>query len=403
MTTPPCIALIVAAGRGTRFGARPPDDAPKQYLPLGGASVLRRAAEAFAGAPGIDGVRVVIHGDDRALYERAVAGLGLMAPVTGGATRRDSVRRGLESLAAAPPATVLIHDAARPLADRALIARVIAALETSDGAVPALPVADSLKLARGGIVTGTVPRDGVYRAQTPQGFRFAAILDAHRRAEAAAAAGHDFTDDAAIAEHAGIEVALVPGAEDNVKITTDADLARAARLLAAGAEYRTGHGLDVHAFDPARAGPLRLCGVDVPAEHGLAGHSDADAGLHALTDALLGALAAGDIGEHFPPSDPAWKGADSALFLSHAARLVAAAGGRIVHVDVTIVCEAPKVGPHRAHMRRRIAEILGLDPARVSVKATTTERLGALGRGEGIAAEALATVALPPVAAEGTR
>lgn len=392
-----CVALIVAAGRGTRFGARA--DAPKQYLALAGASVLRYAAMAFTAHPRIGGVRVVIHGDDRAHYESATAGLALMAPVTGGATRHESVRLGLESLADSLPAKVLIHDAARPLVDEALIGRVIDALDSGDGAIPALPVADTLKLATGGIVTGTMPRDNVYRAQTPQGFRFAAILAAHRRA--AKTTGHDFTDDAAIAEAAGVEVALVPGSEANLKITTDDDLDRAEALLAAGAEYRTGYGFDVHAFDPARPGPLRLCGVDVPHDHRLTGHSDADVGLHALTDALLGAIAAGDIGTHFPPSDPKWKGADSAIFLAHAAKLVGAAGGRIVHADVTLICEAPRVGPHRDAMRARIATILGIEEARVSVKATTTETLGAIGRGEGLAAQAVATVALSRRAGSG--
>ena len=386
------IALIVAAGRGRRFGESGP--APKQYLALDRWTVLGRAAAAFAAHPRIAGVRVVIHADDRAHYEAATHGLKLMEPVTGGARRQDSVRLGLESLAAQAPARVLIHDAARPLIDSALIDRVIAALDDFDGAIPALAVADTLKLGAGGVITGAMPRDGVYRAQTPQGFRFGAILDAHHRA---ARDSHDeFTDDAAIAGFAGIDVALVAGSESNFKITTDADLARARAMLnvAAACETRCGQGFDVHAFDPAKPGPLRLCGVDVPHDHGLKGHSDADAGLHAATDALLGAVAAGDIGQHFPPTDAKWKNADSEIFLRHAADTVAEAGGHIVHLDITVICEAPKVSPHRDAMRRRIAAILGLDPARVSVKATTTEGLGALGRREGIAAQAIATVAL---------
>lgn len=389
-----CVALIVAAGRGTRFGTR--TDAPKQYMPLAGAPVLRRAVEAFVAVPGVADVRVVIHGDDHAHYEAAVAGLEVLSPVTGGATRRDSVRHGLESLIDLRPGKVLIHDAARPLVDHALIGRVIDALDTCDGAVPALAVADSLKLGTGGVITGTMPRENVYRVQTPQGFRFEAILDAHKRA--AREAGHDFTDDAAVAEFAGLEVALVAGAEENLKITTDDDLARAAALLAAGAEYRTGQGFDIHAFDPAKPGPVRLCGIDVPADQGLKGHSDADAGLHALTDAILGAVTAGDIGEHFPPSDSKWKDADSAVFLGRAVELAAEAGGHIVHLDVTVICETPKVSAHRNAMRARIAEIVGIDAARVSVKATTMERLGAIGRGEGLAAQAVATVALPAIA-----
>lgn len=386
-------ALVVAAGRGRRFGDQA--GAPKQYLRLGPWSVLGRAAAAFAAHPAIGQVRVVIHGDDRDLYERATAGLALAPPVAGGRRRQDSVRLGLESLADFAPDRVLIHDAARPLVDGALIDRVIAALDEFDGAIPALAVTDTLKLGAGGVITGATPRDGVFRAQTPQGFRFDAILGAHRRAERESA--DEFTDDAAIAAFAGIEVALVAGSESNLKITTDDDLARARLLMAAAAgagETRTGFGLDVHAFDAGKPGPVRLCGLDIAHACGLAGHSDADVGLHAATDALLGAVAAGDIGQHFPPSDPRWKGADSEIFLRHAAETVARAGGRIAHLDLTVVCEAPKVGPHRDAMRARIAAILGIDIARVSVKATTTEKLGALGRGEGIAAEAVATVIL---------
>lgn len=384
-------ALIVAAGRGSRFGA----GMPKQYHPLGRWSVLARAAAAFAAHPGIGEVRVVIHGDDRELYDRATAGLGLGEPVIGGKRRQDSVRLGLESLRGGNPDNVLIHDAARPLVDGALIDRVLDALGEFDAAIPALAVTDTLKLGAGGIVSGAIPRDGVYRAQTPQGFRFEAILDAHRCAERESR--EEFTDDAAIAAFAGIEVALVAGSENNIKITNDGDLARARALLAAaaGGETRSGSGFDVHAFDPRKPGPLRLCGIDVAHDRGLAGHSDADAGLHAATDALLGCVAAGDIGEHFPPSDARWKNADSAIFLRHAADIVARAGGRIVNLDITIVCEAPRVSPHRDAMRARIAAILGIDTGRVSVKATTTEKLGALGRGEGIAAQAVATVRLP--------
>ncbi len=383
-------ALIVAAGRGSRFGS----GTPKQYLPLGRWSVLARAAAAFAAHPRVSTVRVVIHGDDRDLYERATQGLGLAQPVLGGRRRQDSVRLGLESLGDAAPARVLIHDAARPLVDGALIDRVLGALDEFDAAIPALAVTDTLKLGTGGIVTGATPREGVFRAQTPQGFRFAAILDAHRRAERES---HDeFTDDAAIAGFAGIEVALVAGSEANIKITTDDDLARTRAILAAGsaAETRTGFGFDVHAFDASKPGPVRLGGIDIAHGRGLAGHSDADVALHAATDALLGAVAAGDIGDHFPPSEAKWKNADSAIFLRHAAEIVERAGGRIVHIDITIVCEAPKIAPQRDAMRARIAAILGIDAARVSVKATTTEKLGAMGRGEGIAAQAVATVAI---------
>jgi 2-C-methyl-D-erythritol 4-phosphate cytidylyltransferase / 2-C-methyl-D-erythritol 2,4-cyclodiphosphate synthase len=383
----PCIALIVAGGSGQRFGA----ERPKQYLDLLGKPILRRTVDAFLSHPRITGVQVVIDPAWRAQYDRAVAGLTLPEPVTGGATRQDSVRNGLEALAAlaAPPARVLIHDAARPLTDAATIGAVIDALDETPGAVAAVPVADTLKRGAHGLVGATVDRDGLWRAQTPQGFRFADILGAHR-----AAAGLALTDDAAVAEQAGLPVRLIPATEDNFKVTTPDDLTRAARVLMAGlGDIRTGTGFDVHRFTEGDF--VTLCGLRVPHDQGLDGHSDADVGLHALTDAILGALAAGDIGSHFPPSDPRWRGADSARFLRHAADLVAERGGIIAHADVTIICERPKVGPHRAAMAARIADILGIAEDRVSVKATTTERLGFTGRGEGIAAQAVATIRLP--------
>jgi 2-C-methyl-D-erythritol 4-phosphate cytidylyltransferase / 2-C-methyl-D-erythritol 2,4-cyclodiphosphate synthase len=383
----PCIALIVAGGSGQRFGA----ERPKQYLDLLGKPILRRTVDAFLSHPRITGVQVVIDPAWRAQYDRAVAGLTLPEPVTGGATRQDSVRNGLEALAAlaAPPARVLIHDAARPLTDAATIGAVIDALDETPGAVAAVPVADTLKRGAHGLVGATVDRDGLWRAQTPQGFRFADILGAHR-----AAAGLALTDDAAVAEQAGLPVRLIPATEDNFKVTTPDDLTRAARVLMAGlGDIRTGTGFDVHRFTEGDF--VTLCGLRVPHDQGLDGHSDADVGLHALTDAILGALAAGDIGSHFPPSDPRWRGADSARFLRHAADLVAERSGIIAHADVTIICERPKVGPHRAAMAARIADILGIAEDRVSVKATTTERLGFTGRGEGIAAQAVATIRLP--------
>lgn len=383
----PCIALIVAGGSGQRFGA----ERPKQYLDLLGKPILRRTLDAFLSHPRITGVQVVIDPTWRAQYDRAVAGLTLPEPATGGATRQDSVRNGLEALAAlaAPPARVLIHDAARPLTDAATIGAVIDALDETPGAVAAVPVADTLKRGAHGLVGATVDREGLWRAQTPQGFRFADILGAHR-----AAAGLALTDDAAVAEQAGLPVRLIPATEDNFKVTTPDDLTRAARVLMAGlGDIRTGTGFDVHRFTEGDF--VMLCGLRVPHDQGLDGHSDADVGLHALTDALLGALAAGDIGSHFPPSDPRWRGADSARFLRHAADLVAERGGIIAHADVTIICERPKVGPHRAAMAARIADILGIAEDRVSVKATTTERLGFTGRGEGIAAQAVATIRLP--------
>lgn len=384
-----CIALIVAAGRGRRFGERGP--APKQYMTLGRWTVLGRAVAAFTGHPRVNAVRVVIHGDDRAHYDWATSGLSLMEPILGGRRRQDSVRLGLESLQDLAPDTVLIHDAARPMVDSALIDRVLDALQDGDGAIPALAVVDTLKLGAGETITGEVPRDGIFRAQTPQGFRFETILAAHRRADHDSK--EDFTDDAAIAAFAGIDVALVAGSEGNFKITTDDDLARA-RALMGGAEVRSGQGFDVHAFAEPGSGPVRLCGIDIPFAQGLSGHSDADAGLHALTDALLGTIAAGDIGQHFPPTDTRWKDANSETFLRHALGLVRQAGGRVVNVDLTIICEAPKIAPHSDAMRDRLAEILGLEKARVSIKATTTEKLGALGQGDGIAAHAIATVVL---------
>lgn len=384
-----CVAVIVAAGRGTRVSQGDEEAPAKQYLPLGGRPMLARSAGAFACHPGVAAVRVVIRGEDRDLYDQATDGLTLLEPVIGGATRQDSARLGLESLEGADFGRVLIHDAARPLVGSALISRVLAALDDAKAAVPVLAVTDSLKEAREGRITGTADRTGLYRAQTPQGFDFKTVLEAHRRALADGALG--LTDDAAVCAHAGISVAVVEGDEDNLKITTADDLARAERLLAGSAETRIGQGFDIHAFGD-RPGPVRLCGLDVAHARGLAGHSDADVGLHALTDALLGAIAAGDIGRHFPDSDPRWKAADSALFVAEAVRRVHALGGTIVHVDVTLICEAPRIAPHADAMSARIAEILGITPDRASVKASTAEGLGAIGRGEGIAAQAVATV-----------
>ena len=378
-----CIALVVAGGRGARCGG----DRPKQYQPLRGRPVLRHSLETLLAHPQIDAVRTVIHPDDRALYDEAAAGLDLLPPVHGGAERQDSVRLGLESLEAMAPRLVLIHDAARPFADPALIARVVAALDHDSAAVPAVPVTDTLKRGVDGKIAGTVERAGLWRAQTPQGFRFADILAAHRRF-----AGVGLTDDAAVAERAGLAVALVEGSEDNVKVTTPDDFRRAEGRGSDG-EFRSGTGFDVHRF--TSGDHVMLCGVKIPHDAGLAGHSDADVGLHALTDALLGAIGDGDIGSHFPPTDPQWRGAPSDIFLAHAGRRVARLGGRIVNVDVTLICEAPRVGPHREAMRRRVAEILGIDVGRVGVKGTTTEKLGFTGRREGIAAQAAATVWLP--------
>jgi len=391
---PTVAVLIVAAGRGLRAGG----GVPKQYRPLAGIPVLRRTIEAFRAHPTVDRIVTVIGPEDGADYAAATADLD--PPPTaaiGGSTRQESVFNGLialEKCESGPPDLVLIHDAARPFAPAALIDRVIAAAQAHGAALPALAIPDTIKRARRDpdatlAIEETVPRDALYGAQTPQGFRFTDILAAHRLGRSAQA-----TDDAALFEAMGERVVLVEGAWETQKLTTAEDFRRAERFLAGAEETRVGTGFDVHRFEAGRDF-VTLCGVRVPHDQGLKGHSDADVGLHALTDAILGALALGDIGEHFPPSDPQWRGADSAAFLRRAVDLAAAAGGRITHLDVTLICERPKLGPHRAAMRARIAEIAGISEARVSVKATTTERLGFAGRGEGIAAQAVATVAAP--------
>jgi 2-C-methyl-D-erythritol 4-phosphate cytidylyltransferase / 2-C-methyl-D-erythritol 2,4-cyclodiphosphate synthase len=390
----PTAALIVAAGRGTRASAD--GRGPKQYAQIRGRPVLAHTLAAFSAHPGIDMVQVVIHADDGTLYETAAAGCSkLLPPVTGGATRQASVRNGLEVLTANAPARVLIHDAARPFVTADVIDRVLGALYNAPGAIAADPVADTLK--RSGPdrrIVGTVDRAELWRAQTPQGFAFEPILAAHR--QAAAESIDSFTDDAALAEWAGLEVVLALGSSRNVKLTTVEDMDMAERMMGEASpamEPRIGQGFDVHRFTDGDA--VWLCGVKIAHDHALLGHSDADVGLHALTDAILGAIGDGDIGQHFPPSDPKWKGAASHLFVEDAARRVAAAGGRIVNVDVTILAEAPRVGPHRDAMRAAIGAMLDLAPARVGIKATTTEELGFTGRREGIAAMAVASVLMP--------
>jgi 2-C-methyl-D-erythritol 4-phosphate cytidylyltransferase/2-C-methyl-D-erythritol 2,4-cyclodiphosphate synthase len=377
------IALLVAAGSGERAGGA----TPKQYRLLGGKPVLRHAAERLLGAA--DEVRVVIAAGHESLYETAVEGLDLGAPVIGGPARQQSVRNGLEAIAAGGGADrILIHDAARPFLPPQVVDRLHEALDHAHGAVPVLPVVDTLARNSGGL-GDPVDRSALVRVQTPQAFRFDAILAAH----CGWSGEEDATDDAQVARAAGLEVAIVEGDPMLEKLTYEADFLRAEERLAARLVSRTGLGFDVHAF--AAGEELWLAGVRIPHHRGLKGHSDADVALHALTDAILGAIGAGDIGDHFPPSDAQWRGAASSRFLEHARDLVASRGGRIDHVDITLICEEPRVGPHRLAMRQRIAALLRLKLERVSVKATTTERLGFTGRGEGVAAQAIATVRMP--------
>lgn len=366
------VALIVAAGSGSRAGGA----VPKQYAYVAGKPLIAHAYAAFAGHPAVDKVVVVIAAGAE---ELAMAALGPVRTVIGGRTRRESVARGLAAIVAD---RVLVHDAARPFVPAGVIDRVLAALETDDGAMPVLAVADTL--VRDGTV---VPRDGLSRVQTPQGFRLGALRAAHDGWPA----DEEATDDAQMVRRLGGAIALVQGDTMLDKVTHPDDFAAAEARVAW--ETRSASGFDVHRLEAGEE--LWLGGVLIPHDKGLSGHSDADVGLHALTDALLGTIAAGDIGTHFPPSDPQWKGADSAQFLQHAASLIADKGGRIDFVDLTLICEAPKIGPHREAMRARIAALLGLGADRVSIKATTTERLGFTGRGEGIAAQAVATVSLP--------
>ena len=381
-----CAALILAGGSGSRLGS----DIPKQYLSLNGVSILRRTVDTFLAHPDIDAVQVVIGAKDQELYNVAIGGADVRPSVTGGASRQESGRIGLEALTDDAPDYVLIHDAARPFIDAATIDRVLSALVTSSAVLPGVPVTDTLKRSTGDppIVSENVDRRDLWRAQTPQGFRYIDILDAHRTC-----ASQGLTDDASIAEHAGLSVALVRGSEDNFKITTVDDLERAQRMTEYSSdEFRIGTGFDVHAL--VDGDHVILCGVRIDHSHGLEGHSDADVAMHAVTDALLGAIAEGDIGTHFPPSDDQWCGAASSVFLEHAGRLISERGGRIGNIDVTIICEAPKISPHREAMTLSLAGILGIAPDRVSVKATTTEKLGFTGRGQGIAAQASAIVRL---------
>ena len=382
-------AVVVAAGQGVRAGG----DLPKQFRRIAGETLLEHALSAFAEAPNVAFVQPVIRPEDLALVRTLTSGMNVLAPVSGGPTRQASVRAGLEALLPRSPDIVLIHDAARPFASANLILRAIEAAEKTGAAIPALPVTDTVKrVDQAGTVETTLDRNSIRLVQTPQAFAFPALLEAHQRA---AAQGHnDFTDDAALAEWAGMKVSVFAGEPGNIKLTTPEDFARAEAIQSAAlGDVRTGSGLDVHAFGPGDH--VTLGGIRIPHSHSLTGHSDADVALHALTDAILGALADGDIGAHFPPSDPQWRGASSDRFLAFAVERVRARGGRIAHLDLTIVCEAPRIGEHRDTMRANIARLAGIGIERVGVKATTSEKLGFTGRGEGIAAYATATVRLP--------
>ncbi|HEY1413445.1 MAG TPA: bifunctional 2-C-methyl-D-erythritol 4-phosphate cytidylyltransferase/2-C-methyl-D-erythritol 2,4-cyclodiphosphate synthase [Rhodopila sp.] len=372
-------AILVAAGSGSRFNA----EMPKQFLTIAGKPVIRHAADALSAH-----VSLLQPVGDAEPIEAALLGVaGCLPAIKGGATRQDSVRAGLEALVPHKPDIVLVHDAARPVIPEDTIPALLAALRESHGAIPAAPVADTLKRVVRGVIIETVPRTELFRAQTPQAFRFDTLLAAHRAGLTGA------TDDASLLEAAGATVEVIAGSDDNIKLTYPDDLVRLERIMTVPLIPRVGTGFDVHVFEAGR--PLVLCGVMVPHEKGLAGHSDADVGIHALCDAIYGALAEGDIGRHFPPSEATWKDADSARFLIHAAERIAARGGRLANADVTLICERPKITPHAPAMITRLAELLGVDAGHISVKATTTERLGFTGRGEGIAAQAVVSILVP--------
>jgi 2-C-methyl-D-erythritol 4-phosphate cytidylyltransferase/2-C-methyl-D-erythritol 2,4-cyclodiphosphate synthase len=386
---PQTAAIIVAAGRGSRAGG----GVPKQYRPIAGQPALWTCLETFVRHPEIGTVLPVIHRDDEALFASLAADLPLLPPVHGGATRQASVCDGLEALAADKPGLVLIHDAARPFASAALIGRAVDAGRRNVAAIPALKVTDTVKeVDADGRVVGTRDRGVLRTVQTPQAFQFDALLAAHRRA--ADAGQNDFSDDAALMEWAGHLVTTFEGDIANMKITSDGDFARAEAIrMAALGDVRIGSGVDVHAFAPGDH--VTLGGVRIPHSHTLSGHSDADVVLHAVVDAILGALADGDIGVHFPPSDPQWRGASSDRFLAFAMERLKARGGIVAHIDVNVVCEAPRIGPHRDAMRANIAKLAGIDASRVGIKATTSEKMGFIGRGEGMIAYATATIRLP--------
>lgn len=386
-------AVIVAAGRGERAGTA---EGPKQYRLIGGRAIIARTLETVLAHPRISQVVIAIHADDAELFAQAAGALtDRVATVTGGATRQDSVRLALDALEASAPDAVLIHDAVRPFAEIPVWDRTIEALAPNQAACAAIGLVDTTKRrSADGFISETVDRSTLFAAQTPQGFPFQKILDAHRKAQQSGKT--DFTDDASVAEWIGLPVRLVEGSPDNLKITYARDIDMADRKLTAGSAFpdvRTGNGYDVHAFEPGDH--VTLCGVAIPHDKRLSGHSDADVGLHALTDALLATCGAGDIGTHFPPSDPQWRGAASRIFVEHAVGIIRQHGGRIANADITLICEAPKVGPHRAAMTQALSAMLGIDPGRISIKATTNEKLGFIGREEGIAAIATASVVYP--------
>ena len=384
-TSSDCVALIVAAGRGHRFRSK----IPKQYLKLNGKCLLTQSIEMFFYHPSIKSVRVIIHPEDRLLYDEATKDLDLLDPVLGGHERQDSVRLGLESFRDINPKYILIHDAVRPFVNENIINNILSSLKNKDLAViPGISVKDTLKRVHENIITGTVDRTNLWQVQTPQGFNFKAIIAAHESSN-----GLSLTDDAAIAELAGIKVRVIDGCQSNFKITTTQDLFRAEQLLKIDGDnniMRVGIGTDVHSFKDGSA--IILCGIKIPFNKSLKGHSDADVAMHAVTDALLGSVGAGDIGDFFPPSDPQWKDCASEIFLIHAGNQILQRQGLITNIDLTIICENPKISGYKSQMQKNIARILNINIDKVNIKATTTEKLGFIGRGEGIAAQAIASV-----------
>ena len=376
------VALIVSAGRGRRISGK----TPKQYLPLGGETILSKTARAFINHKKIDAVRIVIHPDDQDLYDTATGGLNLLSPVYGGPERQDSVRNGLESLEELSPLNVLIHDSVRPFVSHSLIDRILNMLLDGKGCIPGVPIMDAIKLIDDGKIVKSLERSNIWRVQTPQGFPFDQILAAHR-----SLIGNNLADDAAVAEAYGLSVVVVQGLLDNEKITNKEDLEKAMQKYSLKLpDIRVGNGYDVHRF--SKGDFVTICGIKIPFSFGLEGHSDADVGLHALTDAILGALGKGDIGEYFPSTDEQWRNASSHIFLRHAGEVLNSMNASVQNLDITIICEVPKISPYRDEMKNNICEILSISPSRVNVKGKTNETLGFIGRKEGIAAQATATI-----------